>query len=330
MPYRRNKDTKIGMVLGTREVVMRAQRDGKPVDTKVIFDLAEAVEDSGLDSVWVGDSLVSKPRLEPVSTLAAIAARTSRIQIGTAVLLPSLRRIVPLAHSLATLDVISRGRLIVGAGVGGTFTPEQKQDFTAAGVNPGSRAGSFTEIVSSLKRLWKEDHVSFEGRYLRLEDVTLEPKPANPDGIPLVLATHYRTGIEAQVCRAAQYADGIISISDSPNEYAQMVAKVEELTVAKNRDPKTFQNFFYMTVNINVDAAVAEAEADNFLLDYYGVRHWGARWGPWGPATAVANRMAEYARLGADHLVVRFASWDQKSQWERFRDEVLPEFMALS
>ena len=330
LPAHRSTEKRVGLLLGTRGLVMRAGREGRPADASVMLELAEAAEAAGLDSVWVGDSLVSKPRLEPVSAMAAIAARTSRVLIGTAVLLPGLRPVVPLAHSLATVDVISGGRLIVGAGVGGAFTSEQAQDFIEAGVDPRTRAGRFTEMVQVLRRLWTEDHVTFEGNHLRLEDVTLEPKPVKPGGIPLVLATHHRTGSEAQARRAARYADGIISISDSPEEYAQTVAKVEKFAVEEGRDPGDLQRLFYMTVNINVDPVAAEAEADDFLLAYYGVRHWGRRWGPWGPATVVAERMVEYAHLGANHLVVRFASWDQWGQWERFREEVLPAFRAVS
>ncbi|MEX2598906.1 MAG: hypothetical protein WD533_04540, partial [Dehalococcoidia bacterium] len=83
---------------------------------------------------------------------------------------------------------------------------------------------------------------------------------------------------------------------------------------------------FYMTVNINDDVDTAAAEADDFLMAYYGVRHWKGRWGPWGNARAVAERMVEYANAGARHLIVRFASWDQPSQWARFEQEVLPAF----
>ena len=144
---------KIGLLLGTRGLVMRAQREGTAVDAGVMLDLAERAEAAGLHSVWVGDSLLSKPRLEPVAALAAIAVRTSRVRIGTAVMLPAIRHPVPLAHSLATVDVLSHGRLVVGAGVGGAFTPEQAQDFSAAGVDPATRAGRFTEIVRVMKRL---------------------------------------------------------------------------------------------------------------------------------------------------------------------------------
>ena len=322
--------TKIGVLLGTRGLVMRAQREGRPADAGPMLELAERAEAAGIDSVWVGDSLTSKPRLEPVDAMAAVAARTKRVRIGTAVLLPAIRHPVPLAHSLATADVLSNGRLMVGAGVGGAFTPEQAQDWTAAGVEPSSRAGRFTEMVRIMKRLWTEEHVSFSGTHFTLDDVTLYPRPVQPGGVPLLLATHYQTGSEAQALRAARYGDGIIGISDCPAEFAQTVAKVDELAAAEGRDPATLERIYYMTVYVGDDPQTAKAEAEDFLMASYGVNHWGDRWGPWGPAEAVVERMRAFAAAGAGHLVVRFAAWDQLEQWQRFERQVLPAFRAAS
>ena len=323
-----DRTTKIGILLGTRGLVMRAQREGRHPDADGVLELAQRAEAAGLDSVWVGDSLVSKPRLEPVAVMAALAARTSRVKIGTAVLLAANRSPVPLAHSLATVDVLSHGRVVVAAGVGGAFTPEQARDFTAADVDPATRAGRLTETVRIMKRLWTEEHVTFDGRHFHLDDVTLHPRPVQEGGIPLLLATHFRTGSEGQARRAARYSDGIIAITDSPEEYARTVAKVEELALFEGRDPARLQRAYYLTVHIDDDAAAARAQADDFLMAYYGVNHWGDSWGPWGPATLVAQRMRAFAQAGADHLIVRFASWDQLAQWERFEAEVLPAFRA--
>ena len=323
-----SRKTKLGVLLPTRGPVMRAKRDGGPVDASLPLRLAQMAEVWGLDSVWVGDSLVSKPRLEPVATLAAIAASTSRVRIGTAVLLPALRHPVTLAHSLATVDVISNGRLVVGAGVGGGFTPEQQGDWAAAGIPAEARGSRLAETVWVMKRLWTDDLVSFQGKHFQLENVTLEPKPAQRGGIPVLLACHHRTGTEAQYRRAARLADGIIGITDSPSEYAEVVQRVERYALEAGREPSLLERAFYMTVNVGTDAEAA-AEADDVLMAYYGVRHWGDRWGPWGAPEAVASRMVEYAGAGADHLIVRFAAWDQALQLQRFVEEVVPAFDAL-
>jgi alkanesulfonate monooxygenase SsuD/methylene tetrahydromethanopterin reductase-like flavin-dependent oxidoreductase (luciferase family) len=325
-----SRQTDVGVLLDTRGPVMAAGREGRPTGAFAVLELAQRAEVGGLDSIWVGDSLVSKPRLEPVAMLAAIATCTSRVRIGTAVLLPALRHPVTLAHTLATLDVLSGGRLVLGMGVGGAFTPEQKHDWSAAGVESHSRAGRFTEMVRIMKRLWTEDRVNFQGKHFTVKDVTLEPKPMQLGGLPVLLACHHRTGSEVQYRRAALYADGVMGITDAPEEYAQVVGRVDQLATDAGRDPGGLEHAMYMTVNVGSDDREAAQEADDFLLAYYGVRHWGDSWGPWASPDAVARRMAEYAQAGADHLVVRFASWDQATQLERFIGDVMPAFRQLA
>jgi alkanesulfonate monooxygenase SsuD/methylene tetrahydromethanopterin reductase-like flavin-dependent oxidoreductase (luciferase family) len=319
---------KVGVLIGTRGFVMRAARERRPADASEMLAIGEYAEQAGLDSVWVGDSLVSKPRFEPVAALAALAARTSRVKLGTAVMLPVIRPVVPLAHSLATLDVISNGRVVLGAGVGGAFTASQRQDYSSAGVSAETRAARLTEMVQVMKRLWTEEHVSFDGVHLHLDDVTVYPRPVQPAGIPILLATHYRTGNAAQYRRAARSADGIIGISDSPEEWSKVVEQVERAATAEGRDPAALDRVFYMTVNINSDRAKAAAEADEFLMSYYGVRHWQDRWGPWGTPGEIADRMIAYAVAGARHVIVRFASWTQPEQLQTFVEDVLPTVRA--
>ena len=123
---------RVGFLLPTRGLLLAEDR---PQSADRIIDLACRAEEAGLDSVWVGDSLTAKPRLEPLTALAAVAARTSRVRLGTAVLLMALRHPVLLAQTLGTVDLISRGRLIIAAGVGGAFNEEQEAEWQAAGVS---------------------------------------------------------------------------------------------------------------------------------------------------------------------------------------------------
>ena len=317
---------KIGLLLGTRGMVMRAQREGTQPSAIGMLSLAERAEAAGLDSVWVGDSLVSKPRLEPVTAMSAIAARTSRVRIGAAVLLPAIRNPVPLAHSIATADIVSGGRIVIGAGVGGAFNDDQRQDWIAAGVAPETRAGRFSETVRLMKRLWTEDNIAFEGSHFTFNNLTLDPKPVQPGGVPLLLATHYRTGSEAQVRRAARNGDGIIGITDSPEQYAETVRRVDAVRAEEGRADEPFQRAYYLTVNLGADKEASEAEAHDFLINYYNVAHWGSSWGPWGTPGEVTERIQEFADAGADTVIVRFASWDQPAQWERFEQDVWPAF----
>jgi alkanesulfonate monooxygenase SsuD/methylene tetrahydromethanopterin reductase-like flavin-dependent oxidoreductase (luciferase family) len=119
---------KLGYLLPTREQVM----EGKP-DAASLLALATRAEAAGFDSVWVGDSLLARPRHEPLTLLAAVAGRVPRVELGTAVLLPALRNPVLLAHQVATLDQVCEGRLILGVGFAADVA-NIRAEFAAAGV----------------------------------------------------------------------------------------------------------------------------------------------------------------------------------------------------
>ena len=314
---------KIGVLLPTRGLLLGGDQ---PADADRILRMAERVEAAGLDSVWVGDSLVAKPRLEPMAALGAIAARTSRVRLGTAVLLPALRHPVLLAQTMATVDLISGGRLIIGAGVGGAFNDEQRGEWKAAGVDPTRRARRFEEIVEVVKGLGPGEPYDFKGRHFEFDAVTMRPSTTQPGGIPVLMATHYRAGRPAQIDRAARLSDGIIAISDTPDEFSQVIAQVEAKAAELGRDPANFDQTFYLTVNVDSDLDRGRRDAEDFLTAYYGAEIWGTRWGPFGGTERVAERMAEYAAAGARTLVVRLATYDPERQLDVFLEKVAPHF----
>ena len=314
---------KIGVLLPTRGLLLGGEQ---PANADRILRMAERVEAAGLDSVWVGDSLVAKPRLEPLAALGAIAARTSRVRLGTAVLLPALRHPVLLAQTMATVDLISGGRLIIGAGVGGAFNDEQRGEWKAAGVDPTRRARRFEEIVEIVKGLGPGEPYDFKGRHFDFDAVTMRPSTTQPGGIPVLMATHYRAGRPAQIDRAARLSDGIIAISDTPDEFSQVIAQVEAKAAELGRDPAHFDQTFYLTVNVDSDLDRGGRDAEDFLTAYYGAEIWGTRWGPFGGTERVAERMAEYADAGARTLVVRLATYDPERQLDVFLEKVAPHF----
>ena len=315
---------KIGVLLPTRGILLRGDQ---PDNADRVFRMAERAEEAGLDSVWVGDSLIAKPRLEPLATLGALASRTSRVRLGTAVLLPALRHPVLMAQTMATVDLISGGRLVIGAGVGGAFNDEQRGEWAAAGVDPKRRAGRFEEIVEIAKGLGEGQPHSHEGRHFSLDSVRMLPAATQSEGVPWLLATHYRAGKPAQVDRAARLGDGVIAISDTPEEFAEVIAQVDAKAEEYGRNTTNRENVFYLTVNLEEDEAVAKADSEDWLMRYYGANIWGTRWGPFGGVQRVADRMAEYAGAGADTLVVRFATFDPERQLEVFLERIAPQFV---
>ena len=337
---------RIGLLLPTRGLLLQdegttsRQELGAPsAGTELLFSMARRAEEAGLDSIWVGDSLLAKPRLEPMSTLAALATHTQQVELGTAVLLAPLRQPAQLAQMAATVDILSGGRLVLGVGVGGVFTQAQRREWLAAGVSPEERGRRMTELMRACRLLWSQERVSFKGRFYNLEEASLGLTPVPSElanrrdggGVPMLLACHYRTGLESQYRRAARYADGVIGISDTPGQFAQVLERVRTLAEAEGRDPDSLRSAFYMTVNIDEDNDKAFREADEFIRSYYGQNFWADKWGPFGPAQAVAARILEYAEAGAEEIVIRFASiHHQQRQLETFVEQVLPSVKSAN
>ncbi|PKB79221.1 MAG: hypothetical protein BZY88_14470 [SAR202 cluster bacterium Io17-Chloro-G9] len=315
---------KIGVLLPTRGLLLA---DPAAKSARLVLDLAQKAEEAGLDSVWVGDSLTAKPRLEPLSVLSAVAARTNRVRLGTAVLLAALRHPVLLAQTCATVDLISEGRLVIAAGVGGAFNDSQVHEWQDAGVRPSGRARRLEEIVQIVKGLGGDGPVDFSGRHFDLESTKMLPRPVQAGGVPFLLACHWRSGREAQFRRAARLADGIISISDSPEEYAQLVPTVRGMAGEMGRDGDALDTVMYMTVNMESDEKKANSDAERFLTGYYGANIWGDRWGPFGGPDRVQQRMAEYAEAGAQTIIVRFASFEPERQLDMFLSKVAPSWV---
>ena len=313
---------KIGVLLPTRGLVMREEQ---PTNANLILDMARQAEAAGLDSVWVGDSLTAKPRMEPITTLAAVATQTKRVRLGTAVLLGALRHPVLLAQMVGTLDLISEGRAVLAVGAGGAFNEAQKQEWGNAGVDPRSRGRRLEEVMEIVKTLGTGHLKSFQGNHFQLEDVSMRPESVQPNGVPVLFACHLRAKREAQFRRAARLGDGFISISEPPSEFAEVGRRVAKYAADYGRDPDEMQRVFYMTTNINADPAEAENEADRWIRLYYGVNIWRNLWGPWGPTAGLADAIRAYQAAGATTVIVRFASFSPMAQFQTFLDEVLPQ-----
>ena len=313
---------KLGILLPTRGLTMTG--NGRK-DADLILDLARYVDDAGLDSVWVGDSLIAKPRLEPLTTLAAIAACTRSVRLGTAVLLAALRHPVLLAQIVGTLDLISKGRIILGVGMGGAFNEEQKKEWRVVGVRAPQRARRLEELIDIMKRLGKETSVSFQGRHFQLDEVSMEPRPVQAGGVPILFACHRRAQQEAQFERAARLGDGYISISEPPEDFAEVGRRVRGYAEKYGKNFDQMEAAFYMTVNLNQDEGKAQREADRYIKMYYGINIWQDLWGPWGAPERTAERIQQYAEAGGKTIIVRFASFDQMGQLETFLKEVAPQ-----
>jgi probable F420-dependent oxidoreductase len=310
--------TAFGFLLPTREVVMNQEIP----DFREILDLAERAEDLGFDSVWVGDSVLARPRLEALTTLAAVAARTERVRLGTAVLLPMLRQPVVLANQVANLDLVAGGRLILGVGIGGN-NPTIAHEFAACGVPIARRIGIFEETLTLMPRLWTEPEVTFQGRYFQVQSVRLGLRPLQPSGVPLWLAGSGDNALR----RVLRLGDGWLPISSSPQAFTADWERLQVLGQEMGRDAQDLHRCLYTTLNVNDDVAQAQRELRAFIESYYSIPYevQATRNGLCaGSAEQCIAWLKAFIAAGAQTIVIRFGSPDQSGQLARFAREVLP------
>jgi probable F420-dependent oxidoreductase len=178
---------------------------GQHASVDALIDGSRRIEEMGFDSLWVRDHILWTPHamegsditfIEPLMTLAAISSVTSRVKLGSAVLIP-IRWPLKVAQNLAALSVLSNGRVIGGYGLG-----NNPREFAAAGFHRDQREEIFAETIAIMRAVWSSDHVNFHGEVFQFEDVTLEPKPVAP--IPLV----YGGTTQASIRRALEHMDG--------------------------------------------------------------------------------------------------------------------------
>ncbi len=290
---------KLGYLLPTREQIM----EGRP-ETGPMLELATRAEAMGFDSIWVGDSLLARPRHEPLTLLAGVAGRVPRVQIGTAVLLPALRNPVLLAHQVATLDQVSEGRLILGVGIAAD-RPNIRAEFTAAGVPFDKRVGRMMEGLRLCKALWTGQPVDWDGRW-QVSQGVLAPTPYRPDGPPLWIGGNLQASLE----RAGKSFDGWFPIAPSPELFATQWADIKQAARAAGRDAARMTGAMYLTVAIDENAQRADDRLNAFLEGYYGepaARSRRRQASYAGPEAGVAEWLHNYAQAGASHLMIRFA-----------------------
>jgi alkanesulfonate monooxygenase SsuD/methylene tetrahydromethanopterin reductase-like flavin-dependent oxidoreductase (luciferase family) len=292
-----------------------------------IIDLAETIENYGYHSIWVGDSVTAKPRLEAITTLAAVATRTKNAKLGTSVLLSGLRNPTVLAHQIATLDVISKGRVFLGVGVGGNGSKNLMTEFPACGIPYSRRVDYFELGLEIMRRYWTENNISMSNEIITLDDITIEPKPIQKGGPPIHIAgAHFGVIQEKQLKRIAKYGDGFMSTLIKPEEYSLVFEKIGQWAKEFGRNPQSLGKSLYMSINLDKDKQKATEEGNDFLTKYYGYNFWGDRWGPFGSPSEVAKSIEEFVKVGVEVFVIRFAAKDQNKQLQTFTKDVYPTF----
>jgi alkanesulfonate monooxygenase SsuD/methylene tetrahydromethanopterin reductase-like flavin-dependent oxidoreductase (luciferase family) len=315
---------RVGIALPTRETILTGAYDSAP-----LLELALRIEALGFDSVWAGDSFVARPRLEPLTLLAAVAAVTRRVTIGTAALIAVLREPLMLAQTIATLDQVSGGRVRLGIGTGSPLPI--RSEMAAVRVPYSERAGRVDEAVTLFRRAWNGGDGALRGKYWDLEGLRRQPPPAQPGGPAFWLASN---GSPRVVARIAGCYDGWMPLLPDAGQYARAWSSIRDAVSAAGRDPGVVTPSLFATINVNSDAARARAD-----LDYYSRRYYGlplmkmSELQPYfgGPERECAEWLAGYVRAGARHIVLRIGSFDEYGkQLHATAETVLPMLRSLT
>ena len=327
-----------GLILANRAVVLGA------IKARALLDLTVEAERAGVfDAVWVGDSLLAKPRLESVTLLSALAGVTARVRLGVGCLATFVHRHpVLFGQQWASLDVLSSGRawLVVCLGGPSDANAAQAAEHAVMGVRSSERVARLEEGVVILKKLFHETPASHHGRFYSFDGVTLEPRPvqnpcpvwiaSNPTGLTWKGgASASQAAVERAYRRVARFADGWMTNKLSPAEFRVEFARVRAMAREEGRDPATLGSALYHNINVNEDRAKALEESKAFLDAYYTAKftpEFVEQWTVAGTPRKCAADLQAYFDAGVGHMALRLSSWDQPGQLERFLGEVLPAF----
>lgn len=284
------------------------------------------VEELGYDSAWTSEHIFFYfPTFDALTALAAAAAITSRIRLGTAVLLLPLRPAALAAKEITSVDVISGGRLTVGIGVGGEYPKE----FEAVGVPVNERGARANEAIRVLRKLWTEDNVTFDGRFTKLEGVTLQPKPLQRGGPPLWIAGRSRAAIQ----RAGRLGDGYLPYLFSPDRYRDSLAQVRQAAEEADRDPASIEPGLYQFICLadSYEEAKRIAAADLSRRYNQPFENIVDRYVVMGTAEDCARRLADFAEAGARHFLlvpITPGFGEFMPHVERYAAEILPRLRS--
>ena len=294
-----------------------------------MLKLAQEAERSGaFDSVWVGDSVMAKPRPESLTLLGALSAATERVKLGVGCMASfPIRDPIVFAYQWATLDLISNGRMWLAACTGIVAGGVSAREGGIWGISDGQRGNRMAENIAICRRLWSEDNVSFAGKYRSFDGVTILPRPVQQPCPIWIAANPPPAMAEKPMRRIAKIADGWMTVQIVPGMLSDLWSKLSRYLREEGKDPDAFPTIAYHNININPDRSAALEETKRFLDAYYGpvfappmVEAWTAA----GTPAQCAENLRALASAGAKSIALRITSWDQRGQFDRLVKEVLP------
>jgi probable F420-dependent oxidoreductase len=267
------------------------------------------------DSLWVMEGIISLgPTLEPVSILSYVAALTTRIRLGVAVIVLTHRNPVQLAKSLVSLDQLSDGRLNVGIGIG-RLAPDEVFGYSSKG-----RVTRFEEALQVMKALWTEQPASHSGVNWNFDSVSMNPQPVQQPHPPIWFGGR----VPAALKRAARLGDGFIGAgSSSFEEFTTHYGLLQQFLEEQGRDPETFDISKRVYVAIDSDRGRAESRLKEWFGNYYGKPEMASRVAIWGSRDECLEKLGKYVQAGAKHLLLN-PVLDEVEHLELLSEEIVP------
>ena len=290
---------------------------GRAVDPGFIRKYLARAEALGFHSAWVVEQVIGAiPSLEPVELLTYAAAVTTRIRLGSAVLLTALRDPVHTAKSLTTLDHLSGGRLMVGVGLGG-----QPAVYPAYGLSAERRAERFAEGIEVMKRLWTEPRVTFDGQFFKLKNLPQEPKPVQKPHPPLWFGAHHPNALK----RTVELGDAFMGAGSlSTAKFAEEVKVLRGMLTDAKRDAAAFPISKRVYIAVDRDKARAGKRLTEWFGGFYGRPQMAEEVSVWGPSEECVAGLQQVIAAGAG-MVMLNPVFDDMEHLDVFASEIAPK-----
>jgi len=325
---------KFGIVIPT---FLGGVRGPEAPSFEMLTEFSQRIEELKFESAWVIDHLlVGEPIYrctwyEPLTVLASMAAVTKRINLGTSILVLPLRNPAILAKQIATMDHLSKGRVILGVGNGWW-----DKEFEACGIPKNQRGPRVSETIQILRKLWTGKPVSHEGKFFKFKDIAMEPRPYQQPYPPIWIAGGsaagkadgvYSVKAEPILDRIARLADGWIARAvTTADKIAEDYNRIKQYAKQHGRDPDKLVfahlNFVHITDDGDdrMDAArqafsrISNLPFEDIKKEYIV-----------GPKKVVTQRLDELVRLGVQHMIIWPTGPDPKTL-EFLADEIMPRY----
>ena len=295
-------------------------------DAKALVEYGVKMEQLGFDSLWVWDHILlgvepNFPIIESLTLLTAIAARTSRIKLGTGILVLPMRNPVILAKQLASMDQLSDGRLLMGMASGW-----YRREFNAIGVPFEQRGKIMDENLDLLKRFWTEHTVSAKVRHYDVPAGVMFPKPVQKPHPPILIGGY----VDRVLKRAAVSGDGWLTYFYRPEGFAKSWGKIRDFAKAAGKEPDSLLNASQLPIMIGKSRQAVESRMMEWLT-----KEWDfAAWSDSTKDSAVMGTVDECVEQLKAHLAVGtqkliFVPYKyEMDQIETIAREIIPRLKA--